>query len=469
MLPNPKNHAIYPSVVPVGISTETVILATERAFFPRDGAEYTLTVIQVNEDESNYYFPSHHTVLPLVAKDGVLRFDLVFPAEGEYTLLLEREGKPAESLTVYALEQDLYELRPLKGDLHAHSFRSDGKRDPSALAGHFREQGYEFFALTDHNRFYPGDEIDEIYRGVRLGITRVPGEEVHTPGSELHIVRFGGEGSVASQYIKDADGYEASVAEHLKNVPASVPEQYRLRYARAAWASDRIRACGGLAVFAHPFWRTRAKMYNVKEDFARILLTSGLFDAYELIGGMGQPGNNLSLALWSELRVSGLRIPTVSSSDVHSLTGPTFRQNFTLCFARANTAKDVCDAIRQGLCVAVEACGEHTSRQYRCYGDLRLVSYAQFLLRYYYPELQRICQGEGIAMRNYAMGDADASLIEALVAQSERYVMRFFGKLPPCLPSSDQLALEEKHRAIHLEIGPSTLGSHIDGPPTLQI
>lgn len=469
MLPNPKNYAVYPSVIPAGRAAEMTVLATERAFLPADGEAFTLTVVQVNEDESNYYFPSHQTAIPLVAREGCLRFSFTFPEEGEYTLLLQKGEKPAETLTVYALEQDLYALRPLKGDLHAHSYRSDGKRDPAALAGHFREQGYEFFALTDHNRFYPGDEIDEIYRGVRLGITRVPGEEVHTPGSELHIVRIGGEGGVASQYVKDTEAYEAAVAECLKDVPAGVPEQYRLRYARAAWASNRIREGGGLAIFPHPFWRTRAKMYNVKEDFSRILLTSGLFDAYELIGGMGQLGNNLSLALWSELRAEGLRIPTVASSDVHSLTGQTFRQCFTVCFAKANTAEEICAAVRQGLCVAVEACGENAARQYRCYGELRLVTYAQFLLRYYYPELERICAGEGIAMRNYAMGDGDAALIEALVAQSERYVLRFLGRLMPKLPSAEERALEEKHRAIHLALGPTTRGSHIDGPPTFQI
>jgi hypothetical protein len=62
-----------------------------------------------------------------------------------------------------------------------------------------------------------------------------------------------------------------------------------------------------------------------------------MFDAYELVGGMGQAGVNLSVALWGDLRAEGLSIPVVGSSDVHSVSvTENFPGHFTLCFAETN-------------------------------------------------------------------------------------------------------------------------------------
>ena len=77
------------------------------------------------------------------------------------------EEKVLQKFNVFSVGEDLYGLTPLKGDLHSHSYRSDGKRDPADLAGHFREQGYDFLALTDHNRYYPGGEIDDVFKDVK--------------------------------------------------------------------------------------------------------------------------------------------------------------------------------------------------------------------------------------------------------------------------------------------------------------
>ena len=367
-----------------------------------------------------------------------------------------------QTFTVYSLLPDLYELRPLKGDFHAHSYRSDGKRDPAALAGHYREQGYEFFSLTDHNRYYPGGEIDEAYKDVKLGIVRVPGEEVHTPVSPIHIVHVGGRQSIDEIYVNTPEIYENGVAECLARVPESIPEKYRDRYARAMWATEEIHKVGGLAIFPHPYWKPGASMaYNVFDEFAKILLTSGLFDAYELVGGMKQIGINRSVALYNDLRAEGLSISVVGSSDVHKIENSIeFPYHYTLCFAKENESEAILDAVKNQLSVAIEENGSGYNIDYRCYGSLRLVSYAQFLLREFYPKLIRICAGEGVAMRAYAMGDADAALVELQVKQSESFRLRFFGKLAPKLPSPEIIEFENRWREVHLK-SPVTKGSSV--------
>jgi len=119
--------------------------------------------------------------------------------------------------------------------------------------------------------------------------------------------------------------------------------------------------------------------------------------------------------------------------------------------------------------VAVEASGSEENRQYRCYGSLRLMTYAQYLLTHFFPRQQRICQGEGVAMRAYAMQDADAALIELQVRQTEKFRGRFFGRLPAPLPSPAVLSFENKWRVEQLN-GPLTKGGTVDTPPfTRQI
>ena len=465
MLPNPKNCAVWPAVVQAGKLSHMTIVAEERAFLGFDDVEYTLKIVPINGDELNYYIkPITHRYLTLKAQDGAIHFDFTFEEEMEYQLQLYLGDKLLEQMQVYALEKDLYALTPLRGDFHGHSYRSDGKRDPAALAGHYREQGYDFFSLTDHNRYYSGGEVDEVYEGVDTGITRVLGEEVHTPGSMVHIVHVGGKSSVAEKYVKDFDGYEKEVAECLQRVPAKVPEVYRDRYARAMWATENIHAAGGLAIFPHPYWRPgQSQVYNVRDEFAKILMTSGMFDAYELIGGMGQVGINRSVALWNDLRAKGLKLPAVGSSDVHGLTGSKyFPHSFTICFAKKNENDAIIASVKKGLCVAVEATGDEYQRQYRCYGDLRLVGYAHFLLANYFTPMQRLCQGTGVMMRAYAMEECEKSVINGMTKVCRNWSARFFGKKPAHLPSEKMRAFENKWRSVQLA-GPKTKGGRVYG------
>jgi len=469
MLPAPKNYAIWPSVIPADEVSEMVIAPCEKAFLLTEGEEYTVTVISVNDDEVSYYTPTCQHRLSARAHDGVLRFSYAFPGEQEHLIILEQGERKLQEMVVFSLYEDLYRLRPMKGDLHGHSYRSDGKRDPAALAGHYREQGYDFFALTDHNRCYPGGEVDETYRNVKSGLTHVAGEEIHAPGSVIHIVHVGGEKSVADLYVHGREDFEREAAEYEGRVPAEIPVKYRERYAKAMWATDKIHEAGGIAIFPHPFWRPgKSRVYNVCDELARLLLTSGMFDAYELLGGMGQSGNNRSVALWADLRAEGLKIPVVGSSDVHGLEkSPTFPHVFTVCFAEDAGEESIIAAVRAGNCVAVEATGDEYARQYRCYGSLRLVTYAQYLLAHYFPEQYRRCQGEGSAMRAYAMGEAPAGLIELSARQSEDYRLRFFGRMAPALPSAQIREFEDRWRKVHLD-GPLTKGSGLDAPPVTR-
>lgn len=463
MRPDPKNYSIFPSVIKADAVTSLTVTPNERGFVFNDGDTYSLTVISVGTDEPNYYAPTKHQHFNAIANDGVLCFDYLFEGEGEHIITLSKNEKLVQEFNVYSVYEDLLSLTPLRGDLHGHSYRSDGKRDPSALAGHYREQGYDFFALTDHNRYHSGEEIDETYNDVNTGILRVLGEEVHTPGSVVHIVHVCGEQSVTDLYVHDLEGYERDIAEYIEKVPVSVPEKYRSRYAKAMWTTDKIHEANGLAIFPHPYWRPgKSRSYNVTDEFARILLKSGMFDAFEIVGAMEWDGINRALALWSELRAEGYDIGVVGSSDTHGLKDSrTFSSCFSVCFAQSNSNDAIRIAVKNKNCVAVEATTTNGITQYRAYGSLRLVSYAQFLLKYYFPTRHRLCHGEGVAMRAYAMGDASRELVELSAKLSEDFSLRYFGKILPNMPSDEIRNFKIRRDEIQAN-GPKRQGSTLD-------
>ena len=142
MLPVTKNYELYPSIVKADEKNEMTVIPTERAFLLFEDREYSIEIIPRNGNEPYDYIPEAFEKLPVKAQNGIIRFDYTFNGEQEYLIYLTCDERVIGEFHVYSLYPDLYSLKALKGDLHSHSCRSDGARDPSALAGHFREQGY---------------------------------------------------------------------------------------------------------------------------------------------------------------------------------------------------------------------------------------------------------------------------------------------------------------------------------------
>jgi hypothetical protein len=73
-------------------------------------------------------------------------------------------------------------------------------------------------------------------------------------------------------------------------------------------------------------------------------------------------------------------------------------------------------------------------------------------------------------MRAYAIGEVEASLIEAQVKQTEGFKARFFGKAAPVVPTKKIIDFENKWREVQMN-GPKTKGSNLtyEGKPNMQI
>ena len=458
-------YMCYPSVVRAGCETEVTVFPRDLSRVFRPEREYELSVLALDDDSVSYREPLKMDH-PFEISGGCMKFRHFFDREQEYSVRLRQKGGADTTIAMYAVADDLFELRPLKGDLHTHSYYSDGQDGIPMTPADYREEGFDFFALTDHNRFFPSVMVNELYADVPLGMHMMTGEEVHTPGSTLHLVHAGGKHSVAEKYIHDPEKYEAEV-DAIEAELTHIPEHYRRKAALAKWACDGIHAAGGIAIYAHPHWRPRQSglqmNYNVSHEFSEILFGMGILDAFELIGGIDSRLCNMQLALWQEQVLKGNRVSVVGSSDSHEhdFENRYFARRFSIVFAKENTTEAILDAVRAGYSVACELPASSGS-DVRIFGDLRLVCFAHFLFDNYFNETWRLCIGEGILMRRFAEGEDVAAQLIACKDTVENHYKKFYGISPAPAITAERAAFLDKCLELQRAKGPTTMGSSIE-------
>lgn len=368
---------------------------------------------------------------PAEVRGGSISVSLAFEQEQEYVLLLERvrDGQRAlvAEFRLYAVDDDLFARRPLKGDLHLHTHYSDGRESPAFVAASCRKIGLDFMAITDHRQYAPSLEAIAAFADVETDLLICPGEEVHPPNNPVHIVNFGASKSINALF--NTDGYRNEVAEVARELtlPQGV-DRYSL--ASCIWCFRNIREAGGLGVFCHPYWLTGYR-FDVPEYLTDAVFDSAPYDALELIGGYHlneAESNMLQVARYQEERARGKRIPVVGSSDSHGCEqADLFGWYYTIVFAKANERAEIIGSIKDLYSVAVEALpGEHA----RAFGPFRLVRYAQFLMREVFPLHDELCFEEGGQMIAYAGGDASAAdVVRCLNGRTAKLYDRIWGSL----------------------------------------
>lgn len=398
-------YDLFPRVVPA----ERRVTLTLRPRFahwrwPAE-AEYELTLYSLNDSAA-----SGPTRVKLRLVEGALRFEHAFGGEGEYTLMVEailnEQRRPVGEFHLYALEQDLFSLRPYKGDLHLHTYYSDGWESPVYVAARCREIGMDFIAITDHHRYAPSLEAIRTFADVPIDLRLYPGEEVHPPECPVHIVNFGGSFSLNERFSEA--GYRAEVETLARHLPAPPAGVDALQYAACVWCFQHIRQGGGLGVFCHPYW-VAGRRFDVPEALTSHLLETQPFDALELIGGYTlaeAEANVLQVARYAEERACGREIPIVGASDSHGCErGEFFGWYYTIVLSPSPELPDLIASIKGLRSVAVEAL---PGQMPRAYGPFRLVRYAQFLLREILPLHDELVAQEGRWMRAYLVGEASA-------------------------------------------------------------
>ena len=137
--------------------------------------------------------------------------------------------------------------RMLKGGLHCHTTRSDGKGSPEEVIRYHHQHGYDFLALTDHRVYNFKNYAPDV------PITIIPGMEMDATFEEgqgfrcFHIVCIG-------PAKEDGNGYEQD--QRLESDRSRNQEEFQS-------CLDDIHAKGNLTVYCHPEWSSTPARYSI--------------------------------------------------------------------------------------------------------------------------------------------------------------------------------------------------------------
>ena len=178
-----------------------------------------------------------------------------------------------------------------KGNLHTHSTRSDGRRDPADVIALYRDAGYDFLALTDH--FTPSYDFPIVdTRAYRSnGFTTLIGAELHAPalgnGERWHILAVG----LPDDFAPTA---QAETGPQL---------------------AARAVAAGAYVAIAHPAWYGLTLADALSLDAAHAVEVFNATCRYE-----GDRGEAWHLA--DQLLAQGRRILACATDDAHFADRP---------------------------------------------------------------------------------------------------------------------------------------------------
>ncbi len=368
-------------------------------------------------------------------EDGQVKVPFTFPVEEEYTfrvVTVDNEGKAVKTflVPVYAVEKDLINLRPYKGDFHLHSTDSDGNIPAEQILAKGRAKGLDFMAVTDHGKYAPSErviaKITEFVQDMKV----YNGEEVHPNNNDVHIINLGGSFSV-NDYMKNTNVAEttAAIDKIMAELPQDMDESSRYQVASSEVAFDLIRDGKGIAMFCHPYWRPYNRNY-INGTTLDAMYERQKFDVLEVIGGFDLKTleeNALSVGRYQQERAKGKVIPVAGVSDAHTYEpGTYYWWYYTVVFAESPELADLATAIRANRSLAVEDIQNVFPRYY---GDFRLIKYQYFLNREFFPWHDKLCAEEAELLEKAVNGDAEAAAnLAGVKGQVPEAYERFFGK-----------------------------------------
>jgi hypothetical protein len=231
-------------------------------------------------------------------------------------------------------------LRWYKGNTHAHTLNSDGDSPPDVVVRWYRENGWQFVVITDHEHL-----TDVVPLNALLGAA-----------GKFLVIR----GQEVTQRIADSSHAETWRQAHMNSINGArvVMPQPRATIAESyARNIESIRAAGGLPQVNHPNWRWSVRLADMLE-----LPDSTMFELWN-----GHPGiNNLggadgtghmspsTEALWDSLLTRGKLLWAAGTDDSHTFTRPWDRsvarpgQAWVVVRADTLTPEAIVSALRRG-------------------------------------------------------------------------------------------------------------------------
>ena len=173
-----------------------------------------------------------------------------------------------------------------RGNLHTHTTNSDGDSDPDVVVAWYRDAGYDFLVITDHDFItLPSD-----YASIAGRMLLVTGEEV-TAGS-IHVNGLG-----IRELVDPRLAMSGAARDTLQeNVNA-------------------VREAGGVPTVNHPNFR-----WQLRPEDLLALRGCALFEVHNAgpeTNGLGRPGHPSHEELWDLVLSAGKRFFGVAVDDAH--------------------------------------------------------------------------------------------------------------------------------------------------------
>jgi hypothetical protein len=228
---------------------------------------------------------------------------------GEWHIIVGAYKVAEEGVQVlYELTFTPKQLRLLKGDLHVHTWGSDGVLPLGELAQHAMRNGLDYLAITDHNQMVSADSLRQY-----PGITLIQGIEwTHYQG---HANFLGVDRPYDEPFFANA-----------------------LEEVQARFASARIR--GAFICVNHPCDPVCPFLFDMN------LLP---FDCLEVWNGPMRGSNLQAIGLWQSLLGAGKKVPICAGSDYHRDSLLLFPGGPTTCvYAMSDGPSDILAALKKG-------------------------------------------------------------------------------------------------------------------------
>lgn len=211
----------------------------------------------------------------------------------------------------------------LKGALHCHTTRSDGKCTPKETVELYKAKGYDFISITDHHIYNFENPFPQ------SNITVLPGIENNTTHLKPEVAGLCVFHVLALGPTKEAgNGYEQD--EDTGNVDVRNSEEYQPYI-------DDMHAKNNITIYCHPEWSgTPASLFETQRGHTAL-------EIWNTISALA--GDDTNAAYWDDLLANGDRIYGVATDDMHRESG--IGGGWIMVNAK-NNINDIFSAIKDG-------------------------------------------------------------------------------------------------------------------------
>lgn len=217
-----------------------------------------------------------------------------------------------------------------RGNIHTHTRESDGDTKVEEVYSWYRDHGYQFLAITDHNRLTDPKKYKKLERP---GFVMINGEEVTmaAAGKPVHVNALCHKRAIGG-------GRFTTYGEAL------------------AWAVHEIRDQGGVALVNHPNfdWTLSAADLKYAKGAALLEIWSG-HPHVHTDGDATRPSHEI---IWETVLGEGQSFAGVAVDDMHNMSPAAVEpashpgRGWVDVFASITSSKEICAALGNGHLVA---------------------------------------------------------------------------------------------------------------------